>query len=73
MTFCLKPALRTHKFSEKDSIKIARLYKEGKNAQEIGEIFNLSPKIISGKKGHLFRLGLLKRTQKPIISGKNPP
>ena len=73
MTFCLKPLLVKHKFSEKESIKIANLYKEGKNAQEIGEIFNLSAKTISGKKGHLFRLGLLKRTQKPIVSGKNLP
>lgn len=61
MNFCLKPRTKKHKFSEKDVIEIANLYKEGKNAKEIGEILNLNPNIISGKKGHLFRLGLLKR------------
>jgi len=59
MSFCLKFAPRGHKFNEEETLELARLYNEGKTAQEIGKVFNLNPRVVSGKKGHLARLGLL--------------
>ena len=59
LSFCLVKPPKKHKFSEEDAIKIANLYKEGKTAHEIGEIFGVRYNVISGKKGHLSRLGLL--------------
>lgn len=59
LSFCLVKARPKHKFSEDDCIKIADLYNNGKTAHEIGEIFGVKHNVISGKKGHLSRLGLL--------------
>ena len=59
LSFCLKLPPKKHKFSEEESIKIANLYNEGKTAHEIGKIFGVKYNVISGKKGHLSRLGLI--------------
>lgn len=59
LSFCLKRPPKGHQFSEEETVKIANLYNEGKNAHEIGKIFGVKYNVISGKKGHLARLGLL--------------
>ncbi len=59
LNFCLKRPPKNHKFTKKESIEIANLYNQGKNAHEIGKIFGVKYNVISGKKGHLSRLGLI--------------
>ena len=60
LSFCLRRhSPKRFKFSESDSIKIANLYNEGKDAHEIGKNFGVAYNVISGKKGHLSRLGLI--------------
>lgn len=63
LNFCLNyPSKKNHKFTKKETREIAKLYNEGKNAHEIGKIFGVKYNVISGKKGHLSRLGLLNET-----------
>lgn len=59
LNFCLNCPPKNRKFTKKESLEIAKLYNEGKNAHEIGEIFGVEYNVISGKKGHLSRLGLI--------------
>lgn len=59
LNFCLVKKCKSHKFSEQDATQIANLYNQGKNAHEIGKLFGVKYNVISGKKGHLARLGLL--------------
>ena len=64
LSFCLLRPPKRHKFTEEEEVKIANLYNEGKTAHEIGKVFGVAYNVISGKKGHLFRLGLLQRQKK---------
>ena len=59
LSFCLKRSPKSHQFSEEESAEIANLYNKGKDAHEIGKIFGVKYNVISGKKSHLARLGLL--------------
>jgi len=62
LNFCLNRPPKNRKFTKKESLEIAKLYNEGKNAHEIGKIFGVEYNVISGKKGHLSRLGLINET-----------
>jgi DNA-binding NarL/FixJ family response regulator len=59
LTFCILKSVQKHKFSKDEEIEIANLYNQGKTAKEIGRRLSLDPKVISGKKGHLSRMGLI--------------
>lgn len=59
LSFCILKTREKYQFSRDEEIKIAELYNQGKTAKEIGLALKLDPKVISGKKGHLSRMGLI--------------
>jgi transcriptional regulator len=61
LNFCLLKTSRCYKFNKDEEILIASLYNQGRTAKEIASKLKVDPKVVSGKKGHLYRLGLLKR------------
>jgi len=60
LNFCILKCQRTYEFKKEEELAIANLYNQGKTAKEIGLSLGIQTKVISGKKGHLLRMGLIK-------------
>jgi DNA-binding CsgD family transcriptional regulator len=59
LSFCVVKIGVKNRFSDKETKRIADLYNKGRTTNEIADLLSLKPNVISGKKGHLSRHGLI--------------